>query len=213
MLSFNYRNKSTRAKNVAQEVADAGQRALLVQADITAQGDIKRMMSEIEEAFARLDLLVLNASGGLEKDKPVDYAMQLNCDAQLELVDAALPLMPPNGRIVFVTSHWAHFYGQKPVYPGYESVAASKREGEDALRARIPDLEGHGIRLIVVSGNLIEGTITPRLLARASPGLIEKRRGQAGHLPSVEEFAAAIVRSALDESLTSGATVFVGTVD
>ena len=42
-----------------------------------------------------------------------------------------------------------------------------------------------------MSGDLIEGTITPKLLERQSPGLIEKRRRAVGALPGVEEFSAA----------------------
>lgn len=121
--------------------------------------------------------------------------------------------MPPGGRVVFVTSHWAHLYGQKPVYPGYEPVAASKRAGEDALRVRLPELEARGLSLVVVSGDLIEGTITPKLLERSSPGLIRARREQAGTLPGVEDFAAAIVAAASDAELTNGATVYVGELD
>ena len=33
---------------------------------------------------------------------------------------------------LLVTSHLAHFYGEKPVFPGYEPVAEGKRVGEDA---------------------------------------------------------------------------------
>jgi len=40
-----------------------------------------------------------------------DYAMRLNLAAQINLVNGALPRMSVGGRIVFVTSHLAHFYG------------------------------------------------------------------------------------------------------
>ena len=100
--------------------------------------------------------------------------------------------MPRSGRVVFVTSHLAHFYGEKPIFPDYETVAASKKAGETALRERIGELAALGISLVVVSGDLIEGTITPKLLERAAPGLIETRRAQAGELPTVRDFAEAI---------------------
>jgi NAD(P)-dependent dehydrogenase (short-subunit alcohol dehydrogenase family) len=190
-----------------------GRRALLAQADITNSGEVQAMMVAVREHFAGLDLLILNASGGLEKDMPADYAMQLNLVAQERMVDAAVPLMPAGGRIVFVTSHLAHFYGQKPVYAAYEPVATSKKAGEQALRARIPELMTRGISLVVVSGDLIEGTITPRLMERSRPGLIEARRKQAGALPTVEEFARSIVDAAGDTRLESGATIFVGNTD
>ena len=210
---INYRSKAARALQVAAEVRRLGRRALLSQADITLEADLQRMMVEVEDTFSKLDLLVLNASGGLEKGKAADYALNLNLTAQVRAVELALPMMPQGGRVVFVTSHLAHFYGEKPVFPEYESVAASKKAGETALRERIPELAAAGISLVVVSGDLIEGTITPKLLERAAPGLIETRRAQAGTLPTVRDFAEAVVNAAADPELASGATVYVGAID
>jgi hypothetical protein len=65
----------------------------------------------------------------------------------------------------------------------------------------------------IVSGDMIEGTITPKLLERASRGLIESRRGQAGVLPTVEEFAAAIVDAAAAAHSPHGHVFFVGCID
>jgi 3-oxoacyl-[acyl-carrier protein] reductase len=158
----------------------------------------------VQEAFGCLDILVLNASGGLEKGKPTSYAMELNLTAQVRTFEAALPLMPPGGCVVFVTSHLAHFYGRKPVYAAYEGIAASKKAGEDALRSRLPELAARGVRLAIVSGDMIEGTITPKLLERTQRGLIEMRREQAGALPTVREFADAIVDAAADAHRPSG---------
>jgi 3-oxoacyl-[acyl-carrier protein] reductase len=78
-----------------------------------------------------LDALVLNASGGLEKGKPAEYAMDLNLTAQVRLVDASLSLIPPGGRIVFVTSHMAHFYARRGMAGPYQPVAASKYAGSE----------------------------------------------------------------------------------
>jgi hypothetical protein len=115
--------------------------------------------------------------------------------------------------VIFVTSHLAHFYGRKPVYASYEAIAASKKAGEDALRRRLSDFKSRGLRLAIVSGDMIEGTITPKLLERTSRGLIETRRGQAGVLPTVQEFAAAIVDAAADIHSPSGHVSFVGSID
>lgn len=212
-VAINYRSKRPRAEEVAREVQALGQRACVVQADLTDRGDAERMAAEISAQFGRLEVLILNASGGLEKDKPASYAHDINVAAQLNTVSACLPLMPSGGRIIFVTSHWAHFYGEKPVAKAYEPVAASKRAGEDALRAQIPRLDERGIRLVIVSGDIIDGTITPKLLDRAEPGLLESRRLRAGTLPTVEEFAQAIVAAAVQPNLPSGHVSFVGATE
>jgi 3-oxoacyl-[acyl-carrier protein] reductase len=212
-IVINYRSKASRAEEIATHIRAMGRRAVLVQADITNEREVGEMMQSIATHFAQLDLLVLNASGGLEKDKAADYAMDLNLTAQERLVDLAVPWMQAGGRIVFVTSHLAHFYGRKPVYELYEPVAASKYAGEQALRGRIAKLMDGGISLVVVSGDLIEGTITPKLMERSNRGLINERREQAGSLPSVEDFASAIADTCVDSSLRSGATVFVGNTE
>ncbi len=212
-VAINYRSKAPRAEAVADAIAAIGRRTLLLQADITNLGDIQSTFEKVEASWGRLDFLILNASGGLEKDKAADYAMTLNRDAQVNLVREALPVIPSGGCIVFVTSHLAHFHGSKPVYDGYEPVAASKKAGEDALRSMIPELADLGVRLVVVSGDLIEGTITPKLLQRQSRGLIEERRREAGSLPDVEEFASAIVESAIHSEYESGKTIYVGSVE
>lgn len=209
----NYRDKVRRAIAVASDVEAEGSTALTVQADITDDAAVAAMYATIGERFGELDLLILNASGGLEKDVATDYAMRLNHDAQVGLVREAVPLMPKGGRIVFVTSHLAHFHGQQPVLPEYEPVAASKRAGEDALRAMIPDLEPAGISLVVVSGDLIDGTITPKLLDRMRAGVIDERRAQVGRLPTTEDFAAAIVEAAWASNVQTGDTVYVGSIE
>ena len=213
VVFVNYRNKQRRADDVAAEVRAAGGVAHPVRADITVPADTVSMFESVRANAGSLDLLVLNASGGLEKDMPASYAMTLNRDAQLAVLDVALPLMPRGSRVVFVTSHMAHFHGKQPSLDVYEPVARSKRAGEDALRARIVDLTARGISLVVVSGDLIEGTTTPMLMQRKVPGLIEARRDQAGSLPTIDDFARAIVEAACDRSLATGATVYVGTTD
>jgi hypothetical protein len=50
-------------------------------------------------------------------------------------------------------------------------------------------------------------------MQRHSPDLIESRRQQAGFLPSVEDFARAIVDATADTQLQSGATIFVGSTE
>jgi 3-oxoacyl-[acyl-carrier protein] reductase len=212
-VAVNFRSKGSRAQQIAAQVEALGRRSLLAQADLTDESEVNAMARAIGDEFGHLSILVLNASGGLEKDKPASYAMELNLTAQVRMLEAVLPLMPRGGCVVFVTSHLAHFYGRTPVYAAYEGIAASKKAGEDALRSRLSEFEARGLRLAIVSGDMIDGTITPKLLERTQRGLIENRRSQAGVLPTVQEFAAAIVDAAGDASRPNGHVTFVGTTD
>jgi NAD(P)-dependent dehydrogenase (short-subunit alcohol dehydrogenase family) len=211
-IAITYRNKAARAQEVVDKATQRGVRALAVGCDITRQADLDHLFATLKTWRERLDLLVLNASGGLEREMlAVDpqYPMHINRDAQLALLDGALALMHNGGVVVFVTSHWAHLHGQVEHIPAYAPIAESKHAGEQALRARQQELLDKGIRLIVVTGDLVEGTITPKLLERASPGLAEYRRSSIGPLPTAVEMGAAIA-AATDATLPTGHTVVVG---
>lgn len=195
---INYRNKAPRAEKLAAQLRELGRRVLVVGADLTDQDSVEAMFAAVREEFGRLDVLVLNASGGMESGMAEDYALKLNRDAQVGVLTAARPLLGDDSRVVFVTSHQAHFIRTTPTMPEYEPVAKSKRAGEDALRELIPGLAEKGIGLTVVSGDMIEGTITATLLERANPGAIAGRRESAGKLYNVSEFAAEVARAAVD---------------
>ena len=195
---INYRNKAPRAQKLAAELQELGVDVLVVGADLTDPASVQEMFDAVKERFGSLDLLVLNASGGMESGMGEDYAMVLNRDAQVNVLDSATPLLDDGARVVFVTSHQAHFIRTTPTMPEYEVVALSKRAGEDALREKIPALAERGIGFVVVSGDMIEGTITATLLERANPGAIESRRESAGKLYNVAEFAAEVARAAVE---------------
>ncbi|WP_330181386.1 SDR family oxidoreductase [Nocardia sp. NBC_01503] len=207
----NYREKRRRAETIAAEIAAAGGSASVAGADIADTDSAAGLISAVIAEFGRLDVLILNASGGLERDAAPDYAMRLNRDAQTRLARLAVPHLPRGGRIVFVTSHQAHFSPTRPVPAGYEPIAASKRAGEDGLRAMIPEFISDGIDFTVVSGDMIDGTIIVRLLERRDPGAVTARR-EHGELPTVEEFATAVA-DATTVIAAPGHTIYVGGKD
>lgn len=208
----NYREKAKRAGDVVEAVRAAGGEASAVQADVTDEQAVTAMLGDIRERFGGLDVLVLNASGGLEPGADAGYAMRLNCDAQVALARLALPLMSAGGRIVFVASHLAHFHGRKPVPTDYLPIATSKQAGEAALRRMLPEFEAAAVTFVVASGDMIEGSTMVRLFERRDPDAVAARRDAGGGLPTTTEFAAAIVR-ATDEPHDNGDTIYVGGAD
>jgi 3-oxoacyl-[acyl-carrier protein] reductase len=211
-IAVNYREKRRRADQVVADIISGGGEAIAVQADLTRPDEVQQMLVAIKATWGRIDRLILNASGGMERDADPGYALRLNRDAQVSLADSAASLMPAGARIVFVTSHQAHFHGDQPTIGAYEPVARSKRAGEDALRAMIPELTQRSIDLVVVSGDMIEGTTTVMLLERAAPGIVDARKDQVGDIPTVGEFAAAVTSAALARHPT-GHTIYVGGSD
>lgn len=208
---INYRNKEARALKLVAAIEADGGTAFAIGADLTDPESLAGMFAEVNTKLGGLDILVMNASGGMESGMGEDYAMRLNRDAQVELLDAALPSLAPGSRIVFVTSHQAHFIRTVETMPEYLQVALSKRAGEDALRDRIASLTEKGVGFVVVSGDMIEGTITATLLERANPGAIGQRKEAAGRLYNVGEFAAEVALAAV-EPVPDDNTRYVGDV-
>lgn len=204
----NYREKERRAAEVVAAVRESGAGATAVQADLCDENAVSAMFDEVSR-LGVLKVLVLNASGGLERHADAGYALRLNRDAQVAVARRALACMPAGGLIVFVTSHPAHFFGRRPVpIDGYAGVAESKHAGEVALRALQDEFAARGVTFVVVSGDLLEGSVAVRMLHRIDPDGVAARR-EAGPLPTVAEFAGAIV-AAIDSPPSTGETIYVG---
>ncbi|MFP7760340.1 SDR family oxidoreductase [Marisediminicola sp. LYQ134] len=208
---INFRNKEARALKLVAAIEDGGGAAIAIGADLTDRASRSAMFDTIRSEWGALDILVMNASGGMESGMAEDYAMALNRDAQVDLLTEALPLLAPGARVVFVTSHQAHFIDTVETMPEYLPVALSKRAGEVALRELIPTLAEKQVEFVVVSGDMIEGTITATLLERANPGAISARKDAAGRLYNVGEFAAEVALAVV-EPVPSGNTRYVGDV-
>lgn len=206
-----YREKSRRADQVVDDIEQLGGKAVALGADLTDAAAVRSLVTAIRSTLGRLDIVVLNASGGMEADVDDGYAMRLNRDAQLMLLEECHPVMTPAARVVFVTSHQAHFVRQRPVPPAYAPVAASKRAGEDAVRNWAQADTDRAVQLAVVSGDMIEGTITVKLLERIEPGTVHARLQHAGSIPTITDFAAKITAAAIGPLPED--TIYVGGAD
>ena len=212
-IAFTYRNKEARAREVIAAVTQRGVGGLALACDMTHSSDVESLFQQLMHWTDHLDVLILNASGGMERDivaADPHYPMRINREAQLLFTRAALPLLLDGSVIVFVTSHWAHLYGQIEQLPVYEPVAESKHAGEQAICALQNEFAARGIRLVVVTGDLVEGTISPKLLERTAPGFIDQRRTITGGLPTAAEMGEKIALTAMNTEISSGSTVVVG---
>lgn len=164
----NYRKRAEQAESIAQAIRNAGGHASTLCADISDEAESAAMIDTIAARFGRLDALILNASSGCEPGTHPGDAMRLNHDAQRRLALTALPMMPAGGRIVFVTSHQAHFFPNKAVPKGYTAIAASKRAGETALYAMRSEFHHAGVHFTVVSGDITGGTLAEAVVNAAN---------------------------------------------
>lgn len=141
------------------------------------------IVESVVAEHGRLDALVLDASACLSLAGDDASALHGFRARQRALVERAMPLMSPGARIVYVTSHQAHFFPHKAVPKGCTAAVASMRAGETALYAMRSQLGRHGIHLSVVSSERPDSAIpasmrelatavVAAIAARTPPGLV-----------------------------------------
>ena len=74
-IIINYREKRRRADQVVADITGNGGQALAVQADLTNSDEVAKMLPTIRAARGRIDILILNASGGLEREPIPDSSI------------------------------------------------------------------------------------------------------------------------------------------
>lgn len=102
----NYNGSAVEAAETGADIERLGRRALTVQADISRNEDIHRLVREAERAFGRLHILVNNAS--LFERTPVaditeadwDRVLGVNLRAPFFLSQAAAPLLRRDGGVI-----------------------------------------------------------------------------------------------------------------
>lgn len=168
-----------------------------------------------------LDILVINAAGGLEPDMPDDYAEKINVESPRDLVNGLLPFMNEGGIIIYITSYWAHKKDDPTVkqLPMYFPVASTKFAAEQELRGRSSELSEKNIKIGVVVGHVVTDTGAFPIFNMVAKEEIDRLRplAQGGEFPSAEQMGIAtrdlVVSLSTSEDLETGHTVYVGGTD
>lgn len=122
-----------------------------------------------------------------------------------------MPYIRPGGKIIYLTSLWAHYYGEAKQPPGYESVARTKHAYEESSRARIPEFDARDVSFGVLCGHVITGTAAYslfRLGAREYLNELEQT-AEGGKFPTAEEMGQA-ARDMILNPFDQGYIRFVG---
>jgi len=200
------REKHARARRMSERVVAAGGRALDVRVGDLRAPEVRRdLLRDVDH----LDVLVLAASGGMEVGSSDASAFALNRDALVALAEKALVRMGRGGVIVYLTSHQAHFSRDVVPESEYARVAASKRAGEDGLRALADRVHAVGARLVVVSADAVVDSATTLLLERRRPGSTAQRLREVTALPTTREVADTVL-AVIDGSRPFADTVYHG---
>ncbi|MGY5801571.1 SDR family oxidoreductase [Rhizobium sp. LEGMi12c] len=145
---------------LSQATAKLGGDVVAIRADVTSVVDLARMKTEVEQAFAFLDILFVNAGVALgtplatTDEATYDKIMDANVKGAFFTVQAALPLIRQGGSIILNTS-WLNQVGT----PGRAILSASKAAVRSFARTMSAELLDRKIRVNAVSPGSIETPI------------------------------------------------------
>ena len=212
-LCLNYREQSTAADALVEEIRANGGRAIAVQADMADEAQVLQLFARLDQAFGRLDVLVNNA-GMLERQmrlEQMDLArwqrvFAVNVFGSFLCCREAVKRMSTRhggrgGAIVNLSSVAASL-GAPDEYIDY---AAAKGAIDSMTRGLAKEVAAEGIRVNAVRPGVIDTEIhasggEPQRVARVSRSVPMGRGGRA------EDVAEAILWLASDQaSYTSGA--------
>ena len=153
----NYASSKEGAERVVGEIKGKGGRAIAVQADVTRQVDVDRLVADTIRAFGRLDVLVNNA-GAYEfapledvSDAHVRRLLDLNVLAPLLATKAAVARFNGGGSVINISS----IVGQKPV-PNAAVYSGTKAAIEAITRSLAAELGPRNVRVNAIAPGMVE---------------------------------------------------------
>ena len=158
----NYCNNKEAGDETVAEINAAGGKAILVQADVTKQTDVAKLIEASCDAFGdNIDILV-NVTGGLVERKTLsemdeeffNYVMQLNATSTFLVTKAAVPHMQKGASIINLASQ----AGRDGGGPGASAYATSKGAVMTFTRGMAKELGPQGIRVNSLCPGMIATT-------------------------------------------------------
>ena len=158
-VAVNYVSSEAAAREVAEQIAKLGRRAVLAQADVADYPDTFRMAQEVLREFGHLDILVNNA--GISSDKTfvkMDHAswrrvLAINLDGVFNCTKVFVDQMLKRsyGRVVNMTS----VIGQIGNF-GQANYAASKAGVAAFTKSLAKELAGKGVTVNAIAPGFID---------------------------------------------------------
>ncbi|MET8679492.1 SDR family oxidoreductase [Streptomyces sp. NPDC004647] len=156
---INSANTAVDGRLVAKAITADGGRATYVRADVAAEEQVAELAGLVKDRFGRLDILVHCAAGGTEaRVIDADYemfqrALSVNSYSLITLARHMSPLMPPGGKVLYMTS-----VGAVRASDGYGVVGAAKATSESLVRSLALELAPQEI-----SVNALRATVFPTM--------------------------------------------------
>ena len=206
-----YHNSHEEAEAVCTTIRELGRRAQAFQADVSEPELVSEVVGSVREQFGRVDILVSNAAIGVLRPvlelslKHWRRCLETNALALNLLAQQVVPIMPPGGRIIAISS-----LGAWRAIPQYAFIGASKAALESLARSLAQELGPRGIRVNVVSAGVVD-TDALKYFPNREQLLAEfGRRAPAGPTLTAEDVAGAVYLLCLPEAgMITGQTLVV----
>ena len=152
------------AASLVEEVQWRNRRVLSIRADVTVEGEVKRLVARVRETFGRLDILVSNA--GIQRAQPIaettveewDRMIAVHMRGAFLCCREVAPVMAAQGggRIIVVGSQLAYIGRAR-----YTAYSAAKGGLLTFMRALAQELAPHGILVNAVAPGLVDTGFDP----------------------------------------------------
>jgi 3-oxoacyl-[acyl-carrier protein] reductase len=162
----NYRSRSDEAERVVADIVAGGGRAIAVEADVTVEPAVRRLVDATARQFKRIDILVTSA--GVVRDQLAaamtleqwEDVIQTNLRGTFLCIREALPTMmaQKSGTVVNLSSIAADRAGR-----GHCNYVAAKGGINAMTRSLALELAPKGIRVNAVSPGVIVTDMTKRI--------------------------------------------------
>jgi 3-oxoacyl-[acyl-carrier protein] reductase len=190
----NYSKSATGSATVVERIHAQGGFAVAVQADIAVLSDIRRLFSETQRLFKRLDILIANAGVSIFKplsevtEEDFDSMFSVNAKGTFFCLQHALNHLSDGGKIIAIST-----IGTVLNVPGGACYFGSKGAVEQFCRTLAKEVVGRGITVNVVSPGITEtpmltDTMEPAALAAMIEMTPLQRLGQADEIADVVSF-------------------------
>lgn len=172
MVAVNYHRDKSGAEVVVKEIVESEGRAVAIQGDVTNSADVRRLISEVTDAFGSLDILVNNAGVyrpmKLEEYTEDEFHREFNTNVlgPLSVIRQSLDSFRSNGGSIINIGSGA----SQMCPPSYSIYAASKSALDTVTRVLAKELAPRGIRINSVNpgATLSEGTKSAGLYGAGS---------------------------------------------
>jgi 3-oxoacyl-[acyl-carrier protein] reductase len=172
----NFHKSEEKAREVVNEIREAGGEAELFRADISNLDEVQALFAHIRENIGRLDILVNNA--GIIRDKLLlsmelpdwDRVLDLNLKSAYLCTKLAAEMMLPQhaGKIINISSIGAIKCGK-----GQSNYAAAKGGLISFTKACAVELSGKGIQVNAVLPGMIETDMSRRVRKLAGDAILK----------------------------------------